>query len=94
MLHVNGVPMCVPCNEAVHRGTPKTFAKVSEALTQARREYYDALARRSESSSVLSSLDAGHSDRTAAVHAANPRLDAASLMFWQLFAQPNTSPIN
>jgi hypothetical protein len=60
---------------------PRSFVEVTEALTRARQEYFDALAGHSEVGSVLSSLDAGYADGPAPIRNADARLDAASLAY-------------
>jgi hypothetical protein len=41
-LHVNGVPGCEACANAVRGKAARSFAEVNEALTLARQEYFDA----------------------------------------------------
>jgi hypothetical protein len=67
-LHVNGVPMCPACDQAVISKEGRALEEVSQALTAARQEYYDAL-----------SGPGGDPDDTEAK--ANARLDAASLAY-------------
>jgi hypothetical protein len=67
-VHVNSVPICEACADAVRGNAARSFAQVNEALTLARQEYYDALAGHR-----------GDPDDTEAIRKANNRLDAASL---------------
>ena len=82
-LHVNGVPICPECDKPVIGKERRSLEEVSEALTLAGREYFDALDNHSKAVGFLGLLDPGNPAATEAVSSASARLDAASLGYEQ-----------
>ena len=76
-LHVNGVPICPACDQALVDMEARSFAELNEALLLARKEYCEALAAHEDVRYMSSALDPGNPYGTMLRRHADARVEAA-----------------
>ena len=76
-LHVNGVPICPACDQAIVDTEVRSYAELSKTLVLARKEYCEALANHEDVGYMCSALDPGNPYSTMLLRHADARVEAA-----------------